>query len=88
MSKIIVKLMMWAIFVTSGQYISITSVRRTFAEILWFNPLLHLVEYERHAFDPGYPIALVTLIYPAAIAVALLMLALMGMRATRQAAIA
>ena len=88
MSKIIVRLIMWATFVTSGQYVSISSVKRSFAEVLWFNPLLHLVEFERHAFDPGYPVNLVTLFYPAATAIALLMLAFMGIRATRHAAFA
>jgi ABC-type polysaccharide/polyol phosphate export permease len=46
-----------------------------------FNPLLHLVEYERYAFDPGYPIALVNLGYPTVFAMSLIMLALMGRKA-------
>jgi len=85
---IFTKLISWALYVTSGQYFSIMTVQRGWADILWFNPLIHLVEYERHAFDFGYPVAIVNLGYPAAVAVSLLMLALMGKKAARQAALA
>jgi capsular polysaccharide transport system permease protein len=85
---IFTKLLAWALFVTSGQYFSIMTVERGWAQFLWFNPLIHLVEYERHAFDSGYPIAVVNLGYPASFAVALMMLALMGKKAARRGAIA
>jgi ABC-type polysaccharide/polyol phosphate export permease/predicted Zn-dependent protease len=78
---ILVKLLGWALFVTSGQYFSLMTSERTWGAIVRFNPLLHLVEYERYAFDPGYPIALVSLGYPTAFAVSLMMLALMGRKA-------
>jgi len=85
---IFTKLLAWALYVTSGQYFSIMTVERGWAQFLWFNPLIHLVEYERHAFDPGYPIAVVNLGYPAAFAVSLMMLALMGKKAARRGAFA
>jgi len=85
---IFTKLLAWALYVTSGQYFSIMTVERGWAKFLWFNPLIHLVEYERHAFDPGYPIAVVNLWYPAAFAVSLMMLALMGKQAARRGAFA
>lgn len=78
---ILVKLLGWALFVTSGQYFSLMTSERSWGAIVRFNPLLHLVEYERYAFDPGYPIALVNLGYPTVFAVSLMMLALMGRKA-------
>jgi capsular polysaccharide transport system permease protein len=85
---IFTKLLAWALYVTSGQYFCIMTVQREWAQILWFNPLIHLVEYERHAFDVGYPIAIVNLSYPTVFAVSLLMLALMGKKAARHGALA
>ncbi len=78
---IFTKLLGWALFVTSGQYFSLMTSERSWGEIVRFNPLLHLVEYERYAFDPGYPIALVNLGYPTVFAMSLIMLALMGRKA-------
>ena len=70
--KTVEKLLTWALFVTSGLYFSIETTPPIVAGWFWYNPLLHLVEYERHAFDPGYPVALLDLSYPAVIMVGLL----------------
>ena len=84
-AKTVEKLSGWALFITSGMYFSIATTQRDLARILLFNPLLHLVEFERHAFDPGYPVGLVNLLYPAALAIGLPMVALMAKRHGRRA---
>jgi ABC-type polysaccharide/polyol phosphate export permease len=66
----------WLIFLSSGIYFSIVNVPEQLAIVDVYNPVLHLVEYERYAFDPGYPIGLVSLWYPAACAAGLLLLGL------------
>ncbi len=75
--KTIEKLLTWGLFVTSGLYFSIETTPPIVASWFWYNPLLHLVEYERHAFDPGYPVALLDLSYPAAVMVGLLVTGLL-----------
>jgi capsular polysaccharide transport system permease protein len=57
----------WALFITSGIYFSISLTPPILEQVFWYNPMVHLIEYERYAFDPAYPIALITLVYPAAI---------------------
>ncbi len=79
--KILDKLVTWALFISSGLYFSIATSFRPMAQVVWFNPLLHLVEYERYAFDPGYPVALVNLAFPIAFAIALPMVGLAMARA-------
>ena len=70
--KTVEKLLTWGLFVTSGLYFSIETTPPIVAGWFWYNPLLHLVEFERHAFDPGYPVALLDLSYPAVVMVGLL----------------
>ncbi len=70
--KTVEKLLTWGLFVTSGLYFSIQTTPPIVAGWFWYNPLLHLVEYERHAFDPGYPVALLDLSYPTVVMVGLL----------------
>jgi ABC-type polysaccharide/polyol phosphate export permease len=60
----------------SGLYFSITDIPRFMQEIMIWSPVLHLVEYERHAFDSGYPIGLVSLWYPTFWAAGLLIVGL------------
>jgi len=75
------KLVTWALFITSGLYVSISTAHPPIlARVLWYNPILHLVEYERHAFDPGYPVALVTLLYPATVAIGFLFIGLLAFK--------
>jgi ABC-type polysaccharide/polyol phosphate export permease len=64
------------LFLGSGIYYSITNIPLAMANIFIWSPLLHLVEFERHAFDPGYPIGLVNLWYPFFCAVGVLVLGL------------
>jgi capsular polysaccharide transport system permease protein len=59
-----IKLFKWAIFVTSGIYDSIVTMSPVIAPYIWYNPLIHLAEYQRLAFYPGYPVYLVSLWYP------------------------
>jgi capsular polysaccharide transport system permease protein len=82
----VTKVFTWALFITSGIYFSISQTPLVLAEVFWFNPLLHLVEYQRHAVDPGYPIGLVTLLYPAVWATGLLLAGLMLNRCCRHLA--
>jgi ABC-type polysaccharide/polyol phosphate export permease len=66
----------WLIFLSSGIYFSVVNVPRQLAVVDLYNPVLHLVEYERYAFDSGYPITLVSLWYPTACATGFLLLGL------------
>lgn len=77
------KILIWSLFITSGIYFSISQTNLTLAEIFWYNPMLHLLEWQRHAFDPGYPIAHVTLLYPAAWALGLIVAGLLTLRCAR-----
>ncbi len=77
------KLITWALFVTCGLYFVVYRTLPALAAVLLWNPLLHLVEYERHAFDPGYPLVLVDLGYPAALAALLMLLGLAACRSIR-----
>ena len=75
--KTVEKLLTWGLFITSGLYFSLATTPVLVARWFVYNPILHLVEYQRHAFDPGYPVALLDLRYPAVISVALLMTGLL-----------
>ncbi len=78
--KTIEKLLTWALFITSGLYFSIATTPPLVARYYWYDPLLHLLEHERHAFDPGYPVALLDLRYPALFTVGLLITGLLVYR--------
>jgi capsular polysaccharide transport system permease protein len=60
----------------SGLYFSMATIPPVMQHIMVWCPTLHLVEYERHAFDPGYPVGLVSLWYPTYWAIGLLALGL------------
>jgi capsular polysaccharide transport system permease protein len=77
------KTLIWALFITSGTYFSISEVALPLAQVFWYNPMMHLLEWQRHAFDPGYPVALVTLWYPVGCALGLLFTALVLNRCLR-----
>ncbi|RYC30756.1 hypothetical protein D3273_17240 [Lichenibacterium minor] len=74
------KLLTWALFISSGLYFSIATTPALVARYYWYDPLLHLLEHERHAFDPGYPVALLDLRYPALFTVGLLVTGLLVYR--------
>ncbi len=75
------KLFRWALFITSGIYDSLSTIGQTFLPIVWYNPLIHLAEYERHAFDAGYPIFFADLWYPVYVLFGLLFVGLAANRA-------
>lgn len=59
-----IKVMQWAVFITSGVYDSLVTMPYIMAQVVWYNPLIHLAEFQRHAYYPCYPIYLVSLTYP------------------------
>ena len=79
----VAKISKWAIFITCGIYFSLATAPPLLAEGFWYNPILHLVEWQRYAFDPGYPVRMVSIVYPSAMAAGLLLLGLMVNRCLR-----
>jgi capsular polysaccharide transport system permease protein len=79
------KLTVWALFVTCGLYFVVDRVPPVLAALFLYNPLLHLVELERHAFDPGYPVMMIDSGYPGCVAGVLLVLGLAACRSIRDA---
>jgi capsular polysaccharide transport system permease protein len=73
----------WILYVTSGHYFSISQGRHGLADLVWWNPILHLSELQRRALYPGYPIELVTYWYPATMAAALIVIGLLLEKCTR-----
>jgi len=57
---------------TSGIYFSASRIDGALAPFALYNPALHLLEFQRHALFPGYPIAMVSMVYPSACALVLL----------------
>ena len=51
-------------FISTGIYFTAATEPPLMASIFLYNPVLHLIEYERYAFWPGYPIFPVSLAYP------------------------
>jgi ABC-type polysaccharide/polyol phosphate export permease len=61
------KAIIFLAFITSGIYFSLQQTARdALQEVAWYNPLDHLLESQRCALYPGYPVAHVTLLYPTA----------------------
>lgn len=75
------KITQWAVFITSGVYDSLVNMPYVMAAVIWYNPLIHLAEFQRHAYYAGYPTYLVSLTYPLAWAVGLTLLGLLMNRA-------
>ncbi|MBV8474196.1 MAG: tetratricopeptide repeat protein, partial [Hyphomicrobiales bacterium] len=70
--KVVEKLLSWILYISAGMYFCVATVHPpVIADIMLYNPLVHLVEYERHAFVSGYPVSLVNLTYPLCSAVVL-----------------
>jgi capsular polysaccharide transport system permease protein len=76
-----IKIAQWAVFITSGVYDSLVTMPRVMAVIIWYNPIIHLAEYQRHAYYAGYPIYFVSLTYPFAWVVGLIFSGLLLNRA-------
>lgn len=51
----IVPVLMRMLFLTSGIFISLDELPQMVKEILWYNPVLHAVEFVRNSFLSGYP---------------------------------
>ena len=76
-----IKILQWAVFITSGVYDSLVTMPFVMAHYIQYNPLMHIAEYQRYAFYSGYPIYLVTLTYPLTWAVGLILTGLIMNRA-------
>jgi capsular polysaccharide transport system permease protein len=76
-------LMPYIMFISAGIYFSTATEPPVMAAIFVYSPILHLIEYERYAFNPGYPVGFVSLTYPAFCAAALLVLGLTANRRFR-----
>lgn len=78
--KPVVKVIEWAVFITSGVYDSLLTIPLPMAKIVQYNPLIDLAEYQRHAYYAGYPVFMVSLSYPAIWAVGLVFFGLVTNR--------
>jgi len=80
---IVKKIVMWFIFVTGGVFFSMGDIKPILF-IMTYNPLLHLIEYQRHALYKGYPILLASWIYPLETATFMLFVGLMMQRSLKR----
>lgn len=74
---------MWFIFVTGGVFFSMGDIKPILF-IMTYNPLLHLIEYQRHALYKGYPVLLASWIYPLETATFMLFVGLMMQRSLKR----
>lgn len=81
-------LLPYFLFITTGVYYSVATTPPAITPIFLYAPLLHLIEYERYAFESGYPTALVSLSYPAVCAACCLLIGLAVSRRVRHKALA
>jgi capsular polysaccharide transport system permease protein len=73
----------WLVFVSAGIYFSLSLLPTFMADIFQYNPVLHLLELERYASDPGYPTALLSVPYAATCAALALLFGLLVNRHLR-----
>lgn len=69
--------MMWFLFVTSGIYDSYVQLPPIVGDYFRFNPVMVVIEYARVAFDKGYPVGDLNLVYPVIVALGLVALGLL-----------
>ncbi|HTJ63337.1 MAG TPA: hypothetical protein VL899_05960 [Alphaproteobacteria bacterium] len=76
--KGIQKVLLFMTFLTSGIYYTgqPNAAEDILTEISWYNPLIHLINSQRHALWPGFPISQVNLMYSIAWGVALMFIGL------------
>lgn len=67
----------------SGVFYVPSSLPQSFRDVLWWNPVLHVVEWTRAAFYPAYPQEVLSTWYPVAIGTGLMLTGLILERATR-----
>jgi capsular polysaccharide transport system permease protein len=73
----------WVLYVSSGIYFSLAQEITQMAAVFVWNPLLHLLELERWAFNPGYPIGEISPLYAGECAVGALLIGLLTNRKFR-----
>jgi len=64
------------LFLISGVFFTFESLPRAVREVLWWNPLIHLVGLMRSGFYPTYDDAHVSVLYPLAVGLGLTALGL------------
>jgi capsular polysaccharide transport system permease protein len=74
--KGIKKIIMWLMFLTGGVYFSAVDVSAPLAPYAFYDPLLNLIESMRNALYPGYPIAMISMLYAAACSLVITLLGL------------
>lgn len=72
------------LFFISGLFYIPSNLPPQAVEILWWNPVLHLVEWMRHGYYPNYDSVILTPAYPLSIAVVMILLGLAGERLYRK----
>lgn len=77
---------MWFLFVTSGIYESFVQLPPLIGEYFRLNPIMVVIEYGRVAFDPGYPVGDLNLMYPVTMATVLLTAGLLLRHSQRRVA--
>jgi ABC-type polysaccharide/polyol phosphate export permease len=73
----------YLLFISSGIYMTVAMAPPFMANLLLYFPNIHLCDYERYAFNPGYPIYLDSLSYAATCAIGILTLGLLINRRLR-----
>ncbi len=76
LSSLIIKVLMFVVYVTCGVYSSWSSLPPLIAKYFLLNPLIHLVEYGRQAMHSGYPVWGLNTVYPLVVAGVLVFLGL------------
>ncbi len=74
---------MRVMFFTSGKFFIVGALPATLQEWLWYNPLLHVVEWIRSAFFGGFESRFYDLSYPLMVALVMLFLGLASERLSR-----
>lgn len=73
-AKVIKKPLTWFMFLTSGIYFAASKQSSSFVSVLsLYNPLTHLLEPQRAALWPGYPMDGLTVVYPVCCAVLMIL---------------
>jgi ABC-type polysaccharide/polyol phosphate export permease len=74
---------MWFLFVTSGIYESYVQLPPLIGDYFRLNPVMVIIEYSRVAFDKGYPVGDLDLLYPVVFTLVLLSIGLLLRDRTR-----
>lgn len=75
--------LMRVLFFTSGKFFIVGTMPGTLQEWLWYNPILHVVEWMRSAFFGGFESQFYDLRYPLLVALVMLFFGLAGERLSR-----